>query len=76
MGLDAVHHVRLFAAVQLQELKAVERVAVQNTVVVGILLKSMQQDSRLQHIKISWDLSHHFCYPSIAVKHAAPARSS
>ena len=62
----------LTSAVQLQELKAIERVAVQNSVAVNILLKSMQQDSKLQHIKISWDFSHHPCYPSIGVKHAAP----
>lgn len=63
-------------ALQLLELKSIERVAVQNSVAVGILLKSMQQDNKLQHIKVAWDLVHHSCYPSIAVKHAASSPSS
>lgn len=61
---------------QLQDLKAIDRVAVQNSVAVSILLKSMQEDGRLQRYKVSWELSHHPCYPSIAVKHVAAATSS
>ena len=61
----------LTAALQLHELKAIDRIALQNSVAVSILLKSMQEDAKLQHIKISWDFSHHSCYPSIAVKHVA-----
>jgi len=58
---------------QLQELKALDRIAVQNALAVNVLLKTMQQDGKLQHIKISWDFSHHGCYPSIGVKHAPVA---
>ncbi|KAL3159878.1 hypothetical protein ABBQ38_010276 [Trebouxia sp. C0009 RCD-2024] len=58
---------------KLQDLKATDRVAVQNTLAGSILLKSMQEDSRLQKYKISWDFSHHSCYPAIAVKHVAAA---
>lgn len=61
---------------KLQDLKAIDRVAVQNSVAVSILLKSMQEDGRLQRYKVSWELSHHPCYPSIAVKHVAAATSS
>lgn len=60
---------------KLQDLKAIERVAVQNSVAIRILLKSMVQDSSLQGINVSWDFSHHACYPVIAVKHAASPAS-
>ena len=60
---------------QLQDLKAIERVAVQNSVAIRILLKSMVQDSSLQDINVSWDFPHHACYPVIAVKHAASPAS-
>lgn len=79
-GLGALAHSsrqsQLLTEEKLLELKSIERVAVQNSVAVGILLKSMQQDNKLQHIKVAWDLVHHSCYPSIAVKHAASSPSS
>ncbi|KAA6425235.1 MAG: hypothetical protein FRX49_04730 [Trebouxia sp. A1-2] len=64
---------QLLTEEKLQELKALDRIAVQNALAVNVLLKTMQQDGRLQHIKISWDFSHHGCYPSIGVKHAPVA---
>lgn len=64
---------QLLTEEKLQELKALDRIAVQNSLAVNVLLKTMQQDGRLQHIKISWDFSHHGCYPSIGVKHAPVA---
>ena len=66
---------KLLLVLQLQDLKAIERVAVQNSVAIRILLKSMVQDSTLQGINVSWDFSHHACYPVIAVKHAASPAS-
>lgn len=53
---------------QLLDLKGVERVAMQNTVAINILMKSLQQDPELQEVQITWDFSHHPWYPSIRAK--------
>ena len=56
---------------QVTDIKAVQRVAMQNSVAIDILVKSMQQDQKLQDVQISWDFSHHPLYPSIRVKHVS-----
>ena len=56
---------------QVMEIKAIQRVGMQNAVAVNILHKSMQQDESLQDVQTAWDFSHHAVYPSIRVKHAS-----
>lgn len=54
---------------QVAEIKALQRVAVQNCVAIKILQQSMQQDQKLQDVEIAWDFSHHATYASLRVKH-------
>ena len=68
------------SSLQLQELQALEKVAIKNQMAMAVLLRKLEDkrgDSagQLEGMQVTWDYSAHATYPIIGLRHKTTLRT-